>query len=347
MRPFGHTLAAICLTSFFVPAVPAVAFADAPVATRAAARAAEGHRLMTAHNYAAACPKFAESQSLVPAPETALALGLCYEKAGKLASAWSAFKTAAASAVAAHQKARALAARKLMSGVASKMSRLTLHVPDSARVAGLEIRCDDETVDPADWDNALPRDGGGHDIQASAPGKKAWRTHVDLQADGKTVTVDVPALEDQGGKGPPSPVAKDAKESAPEAGEGSVAQTSTSPDDGVQRGHTQRLVGVVVGGVGVAGLAAGIIAGISANSANGDLKSACGTGPTCSANNASLHDSAITWATISDIAFAAGGAAVAAGTVIYLTAPHDASAVSSVGIAPASRGAGLSLVGRF
>jgi hypothetical protein len=37
----------------------------------------EGRQLMAAGDYAAACPKLAESQSLEPAADTALDLGIC------------------------------------------------------------------------------------------------------------------------------------------------------------------------------------------------------------------------------------------------------------------------------
>ncbi len=340
MRPFRHMLAGIGMT---VALSPAIAFADASAAAQAAAREAEGRRLMATRDYAAACAKLAESQSLAPRAGTALDLGTCYEREGKLASAWAAYKSSAAAAVAAHQKPRAVAARKSMTRLEARLSRLTINVADGARASGLEVRCDDEAIDASDWGTAIPRDGGGHDIQASAPGKKSWRTHVDLKANGQNLAVEVPPLDDDG----PSP-SRLAKAPAPApASEGAAEPESGSGDNAAHPGQTQRVVGVVVGSAGILGIAAGIIAGINANSANGDLKSACGNGPVCTADNGpSLHDSATTWATVSTIAFIAGGAAVAAGAVLYITAPHGGSSVS-VGLAPASQGSGLSLIGRF
>ena len=40
---------------------------------------------MAAGDYAAACPKLAESQSLEPAADTALDLGICYQNASQAA----------------------------------------------------------------------------------------------------------------------------------------------------------------------------------------------------------------------------------------------------------------------
>lgn len=341
MPPYAHSLAGACLAAFVVSFAPSVAFAASPAA-QAASRDAQGRKLMAAHDYTAACAKFEESQSIAPSAAASLDLGACYEKSGKLASAWNAYKSAAASG---HQKA-AQAAHKAMARVESKMSRITINVPDGARASGLEVRMDGTAVDASDFGNALPKDGGGHDIEATASGKKAWKKHVDLDASGQTVTVDVPPLEDDA---PPKKVAAaGAKGASGEAADGANPAPEAAPassDKEAHPGQTQRTIGIAVGAVGVAGLAAGIVAGILASSDANSLKSACGSGTTCDPSNQGTHDSAIMWATVSDVAFIAGGAALATGAVVYLTAPHDAAA--SVGIAPAARGTGLSLVGRF
>jgi hypothetical protein len=348
MPPYATKLAGACLAAILVPLAPSVAFAASPAA-QAAARDAQGRKLMAAHDYATACTKFEESQSISPSVAASIDLGACYEKSGKLASAWNAYKSAAAAAVAAHQKAHAQAAHKAMSRVESKMSRITINVADGARSSGLEVRMDGNAVDSSDWGNALPKDGGSHDIEASAPGKKAWKKHVDLDANGQTVTVDVPSLEDDappkkvaaGTKGPNGDGAADGSNPAPEGA------TAAASDKDAHPGQSQRTIGIVVGVAGIAGITTGIVAGIVASSDANSLKAACGPGPTCDPSNQGTHDSAITWATVADVAFIAGGAALATGAVIYLTAPRDTGAVSSVGIAPAARGTGLSLVGRF
>src|SRR5262245_45036936 len=57
----------------------------------------DAKKLMAKGDYAAACPKFADSQQLDPAPGTQFNLANCYEKNGQTASAWATFKSAAAS----------------------------------------------------------------------------------------------------------------------------------------------------------------------------------------------------------------------------------------------------------
>src|SRR5258708_26363399 len=64
-----------------------------------------------------------------------------------------------------------------------------------------------EPVPTQAWGVAIPRDGGGYDVQASAPGKKTGRTHVDLKPSKQSLVVDVPPLEDER---PPEPSAKTA-----------------------------------------------------------------------------------------------------------------------------------------
>jgi hypothetical protein len=58
---------------------------ETPDSVRAAALLTEGRGLMAAEDYAAACPKLAESQALDPAPDTAFDLGICYQKASQAA----------------------------------------------------------------------------------------------------------------------------------------------------------------------------------------------------------------------------------------------------------------------
>jgi len=82
MRSFAYLVA----SGLTVVLLTRVAHADdKPDAVRAASLFAEGRKSMAAEDYAAACPKLAESQALAPAPDTAWDLGICYEKASQAA----------------------------------------------------------------------------------------------------------------------------------------------------------------------------------------------------------------------------------------------------------------------
>jgi hypothetical protein len=333
--PFAGAL----LASSLVASVTSVARADAKRdAVTAEALFDEARKLMTQGDYAAACPKFADSEALDPAPGTALNLAHCYEKAGKWASAWAAYKTAQAVAERAGQRDRAAIASKKVAEVEPTLSRLTISVPASSQASGLEVRVDGDVVAQPAWGVAVPIDGGGHDVSASAPGKLAWKGHVDLKETGQALVVEVPALPDAPQAAGAAPI------SAPE----SVAP----PGPGEHEGKGQRIGGVVVGGIGVAGVVFGAFAGLHASSKYSDAKQDCGNSTSCSGPTGdaglALRDSASSWAAVSTVAFAVGGAAIAAGAVIFFTAPHErVGGVTGLAVAPAAQGTGLSVLGRF
>jgi hypothetical protein len=105
------------------------------------------------------------------------------------------------------------------------------------------------------------------------------------------------------------------------------------------------VLGVIVAGVGVAGLAVGSVAGFVAISKNHDVPSQC-NGSVCNAQGISSLDGAKTAATISTVGFVAGGVLVAAGAVLYLTASRAHPSTGWV-LEPGSEGsvAGLTLRG--
>ena len=105
-----------------------------------------------------------------------------------------------------------------------------------------------------------------------------------------------------------------------------ATSTSASPRPDAQPGSTQRTVGVALGAAGIAGLVAGGIFGVLSKSTyDHALSSECGGDPHgCSPQGTQDGQGAHGQATASTIAFAAGGALLAAGAVIYFTAPRIA-----------------------
>lgn len=108
--------------------------------------------------------------------------------------------------------------------------------------------------------------------------------------------------------------------------------------------NTRRVLAVVGGGLGLVGVGLGTSWGLYAISSQNREKSDCpSAGPGCNRAQANedytvAHEDA----TASTVAFVAGGALLAAGAILWLTAP-------SVHVAPAvgSRGGGFILVGDF
>jgi hypothetical protein len=84
---------------------------------------------------------------------------------------------------------------------------------------------------------------------------------------------------------------------------------------------TQRTVALALGGLGAAGLVAGITAGIVARVQNGAADGHCLGQGACDARGVELANGAATSATISTITFAAGAGLLGTGVVLFVTAP--------------------------
>jgi hypothetical protein len=198
---------------------------------RAAALFLDGQRLLATEDYAAACPKLAESQALHPAQETEFVLGLCYQKASQ-------------------------AAFNLAHDLAPPLE---------------------------------PREGA----------------------------VSLPVLAS-----PPQP-------------------------DAQEPGHAQRVVGITVGGVGIAGLIVGVTTAVMAKSAWDNAVSRCGASG-CTPPNGSQLATARSLAAASSISLLAGGAAIGTGVILFFTAPQAKTSVrTGVGLGLAAEGTGLAVAGSF
>jgi hypothetical protein len=288
----------------------------------------EGRRLMAAGNYEAACPKFADSETLDPAPGTALNLAMCYKKQGKLATAWAAFQSAQTLAVRAGQNDRARAAKNEIAALEPKLSRLTVSVPELAQVPGLEIRCDDGSILRSEWGLPLPRDGGSHEIVASAPNRKEWRTHVELKESGQRLTVEVPKLEDAPSAGPEAGATAAAPGAAVQTTSPSSAPISTPSDaESPPRtpGQAQRVIGLAIGGAGLATLVTG---GVLAMIAKSESNRAADEHGIARANDST---DAVHLANSAGVVIGIGAGVAAVGAVVWLTAPRTQTQVGTNG----------------
>ena len=276
-----------------------------------------------------ACLKFAEAERLHPAAAILFNLAECYEHTNRLASGWGAWKDAEIMARDAHDASRAQDAAARGAALAPQLAKLAIVVPPATRLPGLEVRKDGALVGEGQWGSALPADVGQHTIDASAPEHKAWSTVVRIDTNGSSASVEVPALD--------------------------VLATPTSEAPPPFWG-TQRIVGVSVGAAGVAGLAIAVGLGVDAIQKNNASKAQClpNDPSMCFPAGADLRLSAGKAADASTALFVVGGAAVAAGLIVFLTAPSSASKATTGGlrgvelapaVGPAS--AALSLRGRW
>lgn len=112
----------------------------------------------------------------------------------------------------------------------------------------------------------------------------------------------------------------------------------------------QKTIAVVAGGAGVAGIVVGAIFGAFASSVQNREKSDCSTSACPNhAQGVADYDAANQNATVSTVGFVAGGALVAAGVVLWLTAPSGRATPAGVRVSPAltANGARLGLEGSF
>jgi hypothetical protein len=282
----------------------------------------EGRKLMAAGNYPAACAKLAASQALDAGIGTSLNLADCYEKLGKTASAWALFRETAAAARTAGSPERERVARSRAEALEPQLSHLTILAPIEAET--LAITRDGTRIDAAAIGSALPVDPGDYTIAASAPGKLPWSTTVRVGPTSR-VSSSVPLLEDE-----PRVAEKTTRELR--AIEPQPTAAAPAPAN-----NTQKLIGIITSGTGVAALAVGGYFGLQAASTWSDAKSGCDPYPYCGEEGQRLASDAQQSGTVATIATVAGGVLLAGGLVLWLTAPGPARATeTALLVGPAS-----------
>ncbi|MEZ4371736.1 MAG: hypothetical protein R3B07_12965 [Polyangiaceae bacterium] len=289
---------------------------------RAAAEALfrQGKQLMIDGKFSEACPKLEQSNRIDPAIGTLLYLAECYEKEGKTASAWATFSEASSKAQAEGQTDRAEMGRARAQALEPKLSRLSLRVGADARaIDGYQVKRDGDVIDASLWGVAVPVDPGEYAIVISAPGYQEYTFKVRVEGEGKTVETQLPALiksKADASTPPPAETPPPAVAPPPSSPPGPIA------DEGSSDGSGQRTAGIIVGGLGLAGIAIGSVFGLQAISKNSDAEKFCPRGSKCdSQQGVDLTDDAKSAATVSNIAFGVGAAALIGGLVLYFTAP--------------------------
>jgi hypothetical protein len=335
---FALTVAAIVLR-----AAPALAGDEAA----AEALFLEAKKLAAEGKLAEACPKFAESNRLDRGAGTLIHLADCYEKNHQTASAWATFRDAASAAQGLGRADWEKLASSRAATLEPKLARLTIKVVEPAE--GIAVTRDGSPTSQASWSVPIPVDVGNHVVVASAPGRKTFKASVSVRADGDRSEMVVPKLE-----------------AGATSASGAVATTpATGESDSGSSGSSQRSIGFVVGGIGLAGLAVGAVTGLIAIGKNNDSKTACPNDGACASSAAvDANSSARSFGTVSTISFIAGGVGVVAGALLIFSAPsssstsaatgdahvaHVAHVAKSVRILPSTdgRSAGVTFLGAF
>lgn len=287
--------------------------------------------LMKEGKYAEACSLYKSSDEKDHGEITVFKLAECYEKTGRVVSAWKGFEDAADEAREKAKRepdsARKAVIEKFAQDASSRAAALkqrlptyTLLVAGTASNPGISVEVDKGAIDRRTWGQPLLVDPGEHEVRATAPGKQAWTT---------TFRIAVP-------KGNEPPEAREVK----------VPELEAAPTPAQRKGA------LVVGGLGAVGLVAGAAFGIATFEQWGPLKrhcvemlGDCTTDPKWGGekNRAQL------FADIATASFVIAGVSAATAGILWFTASPVDSSTAKIEVGPAigPAGAGLTVRTRF
>jgi serine/threonine-protein kinase len=296
----------------------------------------EGTALMQSGDYARACPKLAESYRQDPATGALLALALCQERSGQLASAWATYSSVVGLALQDARPDRVEAARRHAAALEPRLSKLIVEVPaEVGALPGFSVKRDGVPLPQAAWGSAMPVDPGEHSVEAIAERRAPWKQSVTLDTEASVETVRVPPLA-PANEGPPPPDARRPKEKP------RPVDVTVSPP----RTMRLRTVAPWVGGAGIVALGVGTFFGLRAMSLNEQSRASGHCDATgCDDTGLPLNHQALTAARIATGLFIAGGALVAGGVTLYFAGGSGASSASaSLRVSPAIADGGVGLV---
>ncbi len=309
MRVRGSRVRLSLLLPFLVTALPGVAAAQGVSSAEhetAMTNFQAGRRFVEQGNCKDAIPRFVESLKHEQSVGARFNLAECSRAEQHTSDAWNQFKQAEQIAIQKHDAERRDAAQKAIAELEPKVLKLRMTLPTD--VKDLVVKIDGRAVAEVDYSllatSYAVEPGQPHRIDVTARNRAPWSKGGVQGAAG----AELPALMVD--LGPPLEA------------------------EGSDTGAGQRMTGLIVGGVGVAAIAVGSVFGLLASGASKAGKDACGPGypsnctnpdgtATAPKNNRAEDkiSTAKSDATVSTIAFIAGGALLAGGAVLYFTAP--------------------------
>jgi hypothetical protein len=313
--------------------VSAAGWADVPGTDSATAQVLfdAAKKLVAAGMFVDACPKFEESQRLDPTSGTLINLADCYEKAGRISAAWSAFVDASAMSRRAGNAQREQAAKERALALEPKLSKIVITVKGGERVPDLQVKRDGTIVGKAQWGLAVPADQGVHTVTVSAPGRKTWVRSVTINAAGSTLTIDVPELEPSDVGSAPRPAPQ--KVEPPAAAAGSTTAGTSTAREASGGMSNQKIGSIAAASVGVAGVVVGSVFGLKAMSTHKDAENQCT--PQCyDQAGVDLKDQSMRAGNVATIAFVVGGVGLAGAAVLWFSDNSVKPTSPQVGIGP-------------
>jgi hypothetical protein len=276
-------------------------------------------------NYAESERLWIAAQNLYPAPTLTLGLARTEAKLGKLVAATEAYnkiireqgdRTGLSPAF----KDALESAKKEVGPVSSRVANviITIDGPSSPTVT-----LDGQPVSAAALGLKRPVDPGQHALHAEAPGY--------LPADTTFQVADAGLAETK-------LKLEKAPDAAPVAGATPPPTTSGGGDRGhadadTKHGGSTKTLAIVAFGVGGAGLILGGITGFLALGKHSDLSDKC-PGGTCPSTAKDDVDSYHTMGTLSTVGFIVAGVGVAAGAILWFTAPKEGATAKGTQVRP-------------
>jgi len=281
----------------------------------------QARQLSRQGRFSDACPKLEESNRLDPGIGTQFHLADCYERSGRVASAWATFLDVASVARSSNQPDREKAAARRAASLESRLPRLVITVPESSQVPGLEIRRGGILMGAAQWGTPVPVDPGEIELLASAPGRRSLKQALRLE-EGKTASLQLPALAIDDTSAPGQPLSAVPPKSSPSASKGDVPD---APPESSRDASSSARTGlgpwpVVLAGAAVVGFGVGATFALMAKSANDDSKRDCDANQpnSCGPEGIKLRNEALSKGNIATVGFVAGGALLAGAGVAWL-----------------------------
>ncbi|HMJ13856.1 MAG TPA: hypothetical protein VK524_20705 [Polyangiaceae bacterium] len=307
-----------------------------------------GKTLLEAGDWANACSKFEKSMLLEVAVSTLIKIARCHEREGKLATAWYDYQRAL-------KLNRELPAtdrrrRELASVVAATLAALEPRIPRlritlSATPEGTTLKRDGELLPLEVLGEVLPIDAGEHELIVAAPGHIAERRVISA-AEGRIAEIQLTLASEKvpsasSTSAPPQihfPPSQSVERERPTPTPlvphaNSARETSTSAG-----AAPQQIVGLALGGLGLASLAVAGYFGIRTLSLVRDSDGHCNANNECDPDGMALRDDAASMQTTGLVLAGAGAAMLGSGLLLHFSVPSKRGASSralpSVAIAP-------------
>lgn len=273
----------------------------------------QGKRLMAAQHYAEACDAFEQSFTIDPEIGAELNVARCYQEWGKLAHALVAYKKAEDMASAAHDD-RAPKIHALVVDVDHQVPRFTIKAPPGADASQAHVKLDGAKLAAAQLGEPQLVDPGPHLVEYDgATGKISKVVPIDRGASSELV-LDLPAAAADG--------------TSPTTSDSSSVRAAVDGTEPAAPGHTQRILAIATGGAGIVamGIAGGLAVSAKSKYSHALTADCMNSANACDPAGLTATHAARHQANIASVVFGAGAAALAAGVVIYLVAPHEPAA---------------------